>query len=341
MRRADEELAVASGRRLPVEGDQAIVQHVAGFLERHRADAGHRTQIRQRLQDAPGSPQAADRQGTEALDPLAPRRLSGPFGERVHDRQRELTQVREVPEVALEPRDARRLRLVLLQLGDAVGEVGGQTVQSAAPPRLAFFTRAPADHRRLHDQLFPLPRRPQRPGHHGFIIGVDLRIGRADRIGPDVGWTQWSASPFLVGKHLVERHHQGGRRRGVRHLRHLAEREVLVETLGRQAVHRARQQRHERASRGIGPPGAAIEVDRHVAAGAGVLEQAQVLLRRAQKYRHLVERHTAPGLVEHAADDLDRFAPFTRGGEQHDVAGALALARALGLKHVAAQARQI
>ena len=124
-------------------------------------------------------------------------------------------------------------------------------------------------------------------------------------------------------------------------LRHLAERQVFVEALGGQAVDRARQQRDEGAAGGIGPARAAIEVHRDAAARAGVLEQPEVLLRRAQEHGHLVERHAAAGFVQHAPHDLDRFAPFARRREQHDVAGPLALGWTLGLKHVAAQTRQI
>ena len=43
---------------------------------------------------------------------------------------------------------------------------------------------------------------------------------------------------------------------------------------------------------------------------AGVFEQAEIVLRRPQKHGHLIERHAAPRFVEHAPDDLDRFAPF-------------------------------
>ena len=105
--------------------------------------------------------------------------------------------------------------------------------------------------------------------------------------------------------------------------RHLSERQVFVESLGRQPVDRARQQRDERAAGRIGPPGAAIEIHRHAAARARMLEQAEVLLRRAQEDGHLVERHAACGLVEHAPDDLHRLASFAWRRKQPDVAGAL------------------
>jgi hypothetical protein len=80
--------------------------------------------------------------------------------------------------------------------------------------------------------------------------------------------------------------------RRVAELRHLAEREVFVEALGRQP-----STAHESSATNARPAdragGAAIEIDGHAAARAGVLEQAEVLLRRAEKHRHLVERHAA------------------------------------------------
>ena len=344
MRRADEQPAVASGRRLPVEGDQTIVQHVARFLERHRADVAHRPQIGQRLQHALRPMQAAPGDRTEALDPFAPGRLFGPLGERIDDRQRELPQVRQVPEIALEPGDARRLGLFFLQRLDSAAVVGGEPVEPAPPPRLAVLARAPADDRRFDDQLFPFPRRPQRAGDDRFVVRVDRLIGGADRRVSQASRSESSGrSPVLVGLTALRRAAAIGAAAGrwLADARHLAKRQILVEPLGGQAVDGAREQRDERAARRIRPARAAIEVDRHAAPRARMLEQPEVLLRSAKKYGHLVERHTAAGLVEHAADDFHRFAAFARRGEQHDVAGALALGRTLGLEHVPAQTIQI
>ena len=145
----------------------------------------------------------------------------------------------------------------------------------------------------------------------------------------------------IVCEGLVSRRHDCGRRGLVRDLRHLAEREVLVEPFGRQAVDGARQQRDEGAACGIGPAGAAIEVHGHTTARARVLQQTEVLLRRAEEHRHLVERHAAAGLVENPAHDLDGFASFARRREHHDVAGALTYSRPLGLEDVLTQTVQI
>ena len=72
-----------------------------------------------------------------------------------------------------------------------------------------------------------------------------------------------------------------------------------------------------------------------------MLEQPEVLLRRPQKDRHLVERHAALGLVEHAPDDLDRFASLARRRKQPNVAGALAQRRPLLREDVTAEVGQV
>ncbi len=60
-----------------------------------------------------------------------------------------------------------------------------------------------------------------------------------------------------------------------------------------------------------------------------MLEQAEVLLRRPEKHRHLVERHAALGFVQSPPHDLHGLASFARRGEQHDVAGAFTLDRTI------------
>jgi hypothetical protein len=136
------------------------------------------------------------------------------------------------------------------------------------------------------------------------------------------------------------RGHTGAAARGP-DLRHLAEREILVKPLGRQTIDGARQQRDERAAGGIRTAGAAIEVHGHAAPRARVLEQSEVLLRRAEEHRHLVERHTAARLVEDPAHDLDRFTPFARRRKHHHVARALPRRVTLGLEDVLTQTGQI
>src|ERR1700722_19834591 len=120
---ADKEPAVPSGRRIPVERDQTVVEDVLRLLERHRTDTGHRPQIGERLEDPGRLPQRPGRQHRKALQPLSPRGPFRPPGKIVDDWQRELAEVLEVPEIPLEPRDSWGLRLLGPELGDAVMEV--------------------------------------------------------------------------------------------------------------------------------------------------------------------------------------------------------------------------
>ena len=61
MRGPDEQPAVTAGRRFPVERHQAVVQDVARFFERHRADIGHRPQIGEQPLHALRTPQRTRR----------------------------------------------------------------------------------------------------------------------------------------------------------------------------------------------------------------------------------------------------------------------------------------
>jgi hypothetical protein len=72
-----------------------------------------------------------------------------------------------------------------------------------------------------------------------------------------------------------------------------------------------------------------------------MLQQAQILPRRPQKHRHLVERDAARRFVEHTPDDLHRFSALARRGKETDIAGALPWSRAIGSEHEAPQVREI
>jgi len=119
MRRADENPSIPARRRLPVEHDEAIAKDVADFLDRHGTDRAHRPERRQRLDDAIGAPECALRQRQRTIEPLAPRRAIRPGGHIVHNRQRELAEVAQVLQVALESPDARGFGLLPFQLMDA------------------------------------------------------------------------------------------------------------------------------------------------------------------------------------------------------------------------------
>ena len=151
MRRPDEDASVAARRRLPVERDEPIVQHVARFLERHRPDRRHRPQMGEHLQHARRPPQRRRGERAEAIDPLTPRRTLRPLGERVDDRQREPPQVRQVRQIALVAPDAGRLGLFRAQRRDPVAVIAGQSLEAAPPARAAVGARAPADDRRFDD----------------------------------------------------------------------------------------------------------------------------------------------------------------------------------------------
>ena len=89
------------------------------------------------------------------------------------------------------------------------------------------------------------------------------------------------------------------------------------------------------------PAGAAIEPGGDAGALEGVLEQAEILARRAQEHRHLVELHALPRFGEDPAGDLDAFAPFARRGEQPDVAALLARRRLARGRRGAPQRREV
>ena len=297
MRRADEHAAVAARRRLPVERDQAVVQHVARLLERDRTDLGHRPQLGERLQHA-RRPRAAPRVASALkrsshspqVAALRPRRPA-----RRRSAARTARRCARLREVALEPRDARRLGLLALQLVDAVAVVGGQAVEPAPPARLAVLRacgRRPPPTRR---SALPTstasaacrrrsPRRRNRSagGRARALLGIVRR-----RPGSAIGRANTSSRGTTIGGGAIDgaarapRPAAPGRATGIRR------------TAWPTALDGARQQRDERAAGGIRAARAAIEVHRHAAARARVLEQPEILLRRAQEHRHLVERHAA------------------------------------------------
>ena len=111
--------------------------------------------------------------------------------------------------------------------------------------------------------------------------------------------------------------------------RHLAKRDVFGEAARRQLLVRAREQRKQRAARGIGPPGAAMEPRGNAGSIERMFEHTEIGLRRAKQDRHLIERHAALGFLQQAAGDLDRFAPFARRRKQDNGVVVLACGRRL------------
>ena len=157
LRRADEDAAVTIRRRLLVERPQAFREDAAGLFERDRADRRHRPQLAEHPQDATRPAQHARRERGEALEPFAPRRGARPrpparrraAGRRPSGARDCRCRARAAPTRA-------ESGILTLRFAQLPVELAAQAAQPAPP---AF--RIAADHGRVDDQLFPLPRRPQ------------------------------------------------------------------------------------------------------------------------------------------------------------------------------------
>ena len=79
---------------------------------------------------------------------------------------------------------------------------------------------------------------------------------------------------------------------------------------------RTREEREECPAGGMRSSRATIEPGRHASTSERVLEEAEITAGRSHDDRHLVERHAAPRLLEHAAGDLHAFAPLPRRGKE-------------------------
>ena len=155
----------------------------------------------------------------------------------------------EVAEVALDPCDARRVRLLLAQPREPRSVFRFEPIEASAPAVLA------ADHRGLDQELLPPPRRAECALDHRVIVGVRLRHGT--RI-PALGRRAFGLRVF--GDRAVSRRPQRlvlgrrphraihWRRAGCVERRHLPQREVLREPPRREPLQRAVEQRQERAA---------------------------------------------------------------------------------------------
>ena len=92
-------------------------------------------------------------------------------------------------------------------------------------------------------------------------------------------------------------------------------------------LRRARQQREERPTGGVGPPGAAVEPSGHPCAPERVLEEAEIAVWRADKDRDLVEPDARSRSPKNATRDLHAFTAFPRRGKELDRAVERALGR--------------
>ena len=238
--------------------------------------------------------------------------------------------MREVAAIALEADEPRRLRVLAPPLFlDLCLVVLAQAAQPAPP---AFGIAA--DDRGLDDQPLPLPRRAQGAVDDRRVV-VDGRAAAAVSSVRGVGWLSIGIRRQIVGRR------QDFRRRSVSRLRDLGEREVLGEADADSRSTRAAEDGEEGAAGRVWAPGAAIEPGVDARALERVLEQAEILARRAQEHRHLVELHAAARLVENAPRDLDALASLAWRREEPDVAARLALGRLARGEERATQRRQV
>src|SRR5262245_14051060 len=97
---------------------------------------------------------------------------------------------------------------------------------------------------------------------------------------------------------------------GIIQRRHLGQRQIFGEALGREIFGCATQDGEKSSACGVGTAGAAIEVGGNVGPGKSMLQQAYVLLGRTNDDRYLVEANPAIGFLQNPARDLDALTPF-------------------------------
>ena len=155
MRASDEDRAESRPRRIPLNREQPVGEHVPRFVQPHGTDLRHGPQLREDLKHVVRAAQDARHEAAETIEPLSPRGRRRPGRERVDDRQREAAEVLEVVQIAGVPERNRRLGIVARLFADPEPQLLREAIEPAMPPVGA------ADHRRLDDQTLPLPRRTQ------------------------------------------------------------------------------------------------------------------------------------------------------------------------------------
>src|SRR6185503_891272 len=85
-----------------VERAQPLGEDAARLFEGDRSNRRHRPQLAEDAQHASRPAQHARSEIVEVREPLAPRRGVWPRGQRVNHRQREVGEMREVGEIALQ-----------------------------------------------------------------------------------------------------------------------------------------------------------------------------------------------------------------------------------------------
>ena len=112
----------------------------------------------------------AGRKALEAIQPLAPRGQARPVGQFLDDRQCKVLKVHELfLDLPKRLRTAAVAAILAFRLPHLRLDLRGLAGETPLPTR-----RVVADDRRLHEQLFPPPRRPQRTRHNRRIL-VRLR----------------------------------------------------------------------------------------------------------------------------------------------------------------------
>ena len=191
-------------------------------LRLDRTDRSNGSQLREDHEHAVGPLERPGRQPPEPVKPLAPARLRRQAVELVYEWEDVAGEGGEIVQRSFK---CRSLRLVLPA---KLREVAAQFVREAidpAPPAIAA-----ADHRGLHEQAFPTPRRPQLSVSDGCIRGWRRRV-RCCGCG-DVACALKCKRRDKLGVRrdpkIVPRLGLGGHTIG-RGVRHLTEREILGE----------------------------------------------------------------------------------------------------------------
>ena len=342
VRTADEHGAVARSRRLRLQREQPIGQHISRLVERHRSDLAHRPQLGEHAQDIGAVPEHVWREILEAVEPFAPGRRRRPLGQPIDQRKCERAQVREVSQIPREPLGDGRLGILTRFFRDPQPELPRQAVEAPVPA-----AGVAADHRRFDDQRLPLPRGAQRPLDDRHIVcvldrmpgrsvagfqGFRFRGFRGVRLGREVG----DSAERIVGRCDEVR----GCPSAIE-LRDLTEREILGEASRGQPFDRAAEDGQKRAAGRMRPLDAAVEPDRNARSPARVLEETQVVLRRPQQDGDVVQRDAALCLLEDPARNLGTFAPFAGCGEEPDIAGWRPFRRPPSGEQVASECGQI
>ena len=123
--------------------------------------------------------------------------------------------------------------------------------------------------------------------------------------------------------------------------RDLGERKIFGKAFSGEILGCTTQDGEKRATCRIGTTGATIEVRGDPGTGERMLQQPDIVLRRADDDRHFVETDAAIGFFQDPAGDLDAFAAFARRRKPHQFTRARSLRRRLFGKQITRKLGQI